>query len=334
MPYAVEAEAAEMIIDGLPGREISGKIAPRAARAQEIEDRIEDGAQRMAARPPAWSLGREMPFQARPFGVGEIGRIGPIHARQRTESTAVSAFPNTLLARLSPFRRHSRASRSSARRAGAGLLPSPRASSDMRKVSCCQISRRTSANASAKVGARLAIPRGLPDRAGCSPMCGWASSVTSEKRPNSAGRRAADGQLGPLALGLDAEVPSHLLEGHFHLPAQHEPGDDLRRCGRPGRCRAAPGSRTAPAGRGSAPSGSAPAASRCGTTRPSREATSTVALPPVPVGHGDASRRSPASAARAARVGSRFPFLRGRPDLSGPARAARVRTARHRGAGG
>ena len=46
---------------------------------------------------------------------------------------------------------------------------------------------------------------------------------------------ACDGQVGPLALGLDAQVGSHLLKGNFQLPAQHKPlqypGRVLRRVG-------------------------------------------------------------------------------------------------------
>jgi hypothetical protein len=38
---------------------------------------------------------------------------------------------------------------------------------------------------------------------------------------------AANRQLRPLALGLQAEVAAGLFPGHFQLPAQHEPGEDL-----------------------------------------------------------------------------------------------------------
>lgn len=45
------------------------------------------------------------------------------------------------------------------------------------------------------------------------------------------GSRAADRAVGPLALGLDAEVGADFAEGHFERPAQDEPGDDLERSG-------------------------------------------------------------------------------------------------------
>jgi hypothetical protein len=53
VPHAAEAEAAEVVVDGLPGREITGKIAPRAPRTQEIEDGFEDPAERVPRASPA-----------------------------------------------------------------------------------------------------------------------------------------------------------------------------------------------------------------------------------------------------------------------------------------
>jgi len=43
---------------------------------------------------------------------------------------------------------------------------------------------------------------------------------------------AANGFLGPPASGLDAKMITDLMERGFHLPAEHEPGDDLDRGGR------------------------------------------------------------------------------------------------------
>ena len=42
-------------------------------------------------------------------------------------------------------------------------------------------------------------------------------------------RGAGDGQVGPLALGLHAQMGPHLLKSDLQLPAQHEPFQDLRR---------------------------------------------------------------------------------------------------------
>ena len=43
------------------------------------------------------------------------------------------------------------------------------------------------------------------------------------------GRGAGDGQVGPLALGFQAQVGPHLLKGNFQLPAQDKPFQDLGR---------------------------------------------------------------------------------------------------------
>ena len=43
-----------------------------------------------------------------------------------------------------------------------------------------------------------------------------------------AGRGAGDGLVGPLPLGLDAEVVADLPEGDFQPPALREPAEDLQ----------------------------------------------------------------------------------------------------------
>ena len=57
MLHAAQAEAAEVVVDGLPRREVTREVAPRASRPEQVEDRVEGGAQRVAARPSA-GLGR------------------------------------------------------------------------------------------------------------------------------------------------------------------------------------------------------------------------------------------------------------------------------------
>ena len=42
-PDAFEAQAPKMVEHGLPGREVARQVAPRAAGAQDVEDRVEDG---------------------------------------------------------------------------------------------------------------------------------------------------------------------------------------------------------------------------------------------------------------------------------------------------
>ena len=56
-------------------------------------------------------------------------------------------------------------------------------------------------------------------------MCGQESD--EREQPEQAWRCAGDGEVGPLALGLDTEMRPGLLKGHLHLPAPDEPTQDL-----------------------------------------------------------------------------------------------------------
>ena len=47
--------------------------------------------------------------------------------------------------------------------------------------------------------------------------------MTIENRGEQAGRRAGNGLVGPLTLGLDAEMGPCLLEGNLDLPASDDP---------------------------------------------------------------------------------------------------------------
>jgi hypothetical protein len=93
-PYAVETEAAEVIVDGLPGREISGHTAqgapaPLAAGAEQVEDGIEDSAEGMATL--AQGRGeRQVAAQADSLCVGQVGRIVHIHAGKRSRRPVLS----------------------------------------------------------------------------------------------------------------------------------------------------------------------------------------------------------------------------------------------------
>src|SRR5262249_47640151 len=53
MAGTVEAETPEVVEHRLPGREVGGEITPGAARAQHIEDGVEDATQRVGARSTA-----------------------------------------------------------------------------------------------------------------------------------------------------------------------------------------------------------------------------------------------------------------------------------------
>ncbi len=60
MPRTAPTEAAEVVVDRLPRRKVVREVAPRASRPEQVEDRVEDGAQRVAARLSAGSVRRQM----------------------------------------------------------------------------------------------------------------------------------------------------------------------------------------------------------------------------------------------------------------------------------
>src|SRR5260370_22319015 len=78
-PGALEAQAREMIKDGLPRREIGWQVAPGTACVQDVKDRIEDGAQRVSGWPAASGQGREMLLQTPPLRIRKIAGITGTH---------------------------------------------------------------------------------------------------------------------------------------------------------------------------------------------------------------------------------------------------------------
>src|SRR5215208_5063013 len=83
-PGAVEAPSSEVVVDGLPRREVTGQKPPLAAALQDVENSVQDlaGAMDSWASSPFW--GREMGLEVPPFGIGEVGRVALSHAPERT----------------------------------------------------------------------------------------------------------------------------------------------------------------------------------------------------------------------------------------------------------
>ena len=74
---------------------------------------------------------------------------------------------------------------------------------------------------------RLAIPGIRPNGGANTKAC--RKQGHDRKQGEQAGCGAGDCPIGPLALGLDAEMVTHLAEGDLHLPALDKPADDLQR---------------------------------------------------------------------------------------------------------
>src|SRR5215218_10098455 len=79
-------------VDGLPRREVARQKPPSAAALEDIEDGVEDLAAAVGFRSSSLVGRRNMEFQTLPFGVGEIGRVAPFHAQERTSSTYLPRF--------------------------------------------------------------------------------------------------------------------------------------------------------------------------------------------------------------------------------------------------
>src|SRR5215218_2849554 len=77
--------------------------------------------------------------------------------------------------------------------------------------------------------ALLAIPSSRRDRQTLLEAEPGGQERDQGAQPKQTRCRTGDGQVRPLALGLDAEVVTHVPEGDFHLPALDEPGEDLQR---------------------------------------------------------------------------------------------------------
>lgn len=88
VPHALTGPLAEAIVDGLPGPELGGEVAPTSAVGEDPEDSIDDGA-RVFPLSAASSVGGESVPDLLPLGVGQAvgrgcGRHGGRSGRQVT----------------------------------------------------------------------------------------------------------------------------------------------------------------------------------------------------------------------------------------------------------
>ena len=68
-----------MVEHRLPGWEVARQVPPRAAGAQDVEDRVEDDTQRVGWRPASFGLWRQMALEALPLRIGKIAWIISTH---------------------------------------------------------------------------------------------------------------------------------------------------------------------------------------------------------------------------------------------------------------
>src|SRR5258706_15877593 len=86
LPCTLQAEPPEVIKHRLPGWEVGRQIAPGAAGAQDIEDGVEDAAQRVGPRSASCRQGREKELDAGPLCVREGAGIHRTHTEKRMTS--------------------------------------------------------------------------------------------------------------------------------------------------------------------------------------------------------------------------------------------------------
>ncbi len=79
-PGPFEAQAPKVIEDGLPWRKIGWQVAPRAAGAQHVEDRVEDGAQRVGWRSATSGCGRQIALETLPLCIRKVAWIRGTHS--------------------------------------------------------------------------------------------------------------------------------------------------------------------------------------------------------------------------------------------------------------
>src|SRR5829696_2737576 len=72
-PGSIHSPDAEVVVDGLPGREVMGQESPSTATTHYVKDGVEYLAQAMEARSPLVLGSRQEPFDALPLSVTKIG---------------------------------------------------------------------------------------------------------------------------------------------------------------------------------------------------------------------------------------------------------------------
>jgi hypothetical protein len=97
VPGALEAKAPEVVKHRLPRREVAREIAPGAAGAQDVEDSVQDAAQRVRARSSSSRHRRQIALDAGPLNIREVAWIRRAHTAERTALRHVTAFPKHLL---------------------------------------------------------------------------------------------------------------------------------------------------------------------------------------------------------------------------------------------
>jgi hypothetical protein len=84
LPGTVDTPGSEVVMDGLPGREVPRKQAPGAAALEDLED-IEDGIENLTGMVDLRATdsfgSRQVWLEVGSFSIGEVGRVCCSHTR-------------------------------------------------------------------------------------------------------------------------------------------------------------------------------------------------------------------------------------------------------------
>lgn len=107
LPDAFGLPAAQVIIDGLPGREIMRQQSPGLTAAQ----RVEDGIDQLTRRRPPGSTARlghgDEIGDGGPLGIGQVSRIGSAAFAHRASSIGATPDESRIPPRRNPLLKHS-----------------------------------------------------------------------------------------------------------------------------------------------------------------------------------------------------------------------------------
>ena len=104
LPRSIQTPEAEVVLEGLAGRELVRQQSPGAAAADHIEEGVEDLAQGIDPRTPVGFGSGKVGFQAAPFGIGEVGLVCFSHARYPTERAPKNPFSDSFFTEFSEIR--------------------------------------------------------------------------------------------------------------------------------------------------------------------------------------------------------------------------------------
>ena len=96
-PCPIQSPGAEVVVDGLPGREVVRQQSPGATAANDVEDGVQDLAGTVRLGTPSSVREGEVRFEEGPLFVGEVALVCFSHARYPTERVPQNPFSDSFM---------------------------------------------------------------------------------------------------------------------------------------------------------------------------------------------------------------------------------------------